>query len=400
MSFSVDNFFDINTEFPYDEEKKKFREHMDFLKSMTVQESTLYKNWKQWNYDEYGMTQKGALIDLAQKQLWMPKDINDIEGTFEEIKRIKPIVVPVEQGNPKANDAWTVTRRLIHTMEFTANPGRNIKFYVKDEVTDKILGVISLGSDVISVKVRDEFIGWTKENRIEDGLLNHTAIATTICSTQPFGYNFLGGKLIAAMVTSKNVRNEWEKIYGQKLVGFTTTSLYGIQSMYNGIPHWKGLGETSGRIGLKPDDEYYDKWHDWIKENRADEYKKKIQSKGGKSGPVTGIKQRILSIIMNEMGLSSSKYEHGYNRGVFFAEIYDNTKDFLKGKIKEDELILKKRLDNDVESIVTWWQKKSLKRYYKLHTENRLKPEMLFYADMIGKSWEEAKTKYLGEVGR
>ena len=100
------------------------------------------------------------------------------------------------------------------------------------------------------------------------------------------------------------------------------------------------------------------------------------------------------------MGLSSSKYEHGYNRGVFFAEIYDNTKDFLKGKIKEDELILKKRLDNDVESIVTWWQKKSLKRYYKLHTENRLKPEMLFYADMIGKTWEEAKTKYLGEVGR
>ena len=72
----------------------------------------------------------------------------------------------------------------------------------------------------------------------------------------------------------------------------------------------------------------------------------------------------------------------------------------LKGKIKEDELILKKRLDNDVESIVTWWQKKSLKRYYKLHTENRLKPEMLFYADMIGKTWEEAKTKYLGEVGR
>ena len=36
MSFSVDNFFDINTEFPYDEEKKKFREHMDFLKSMKI----------------------------------------------------------------------------------------------------------------------------------------------------------------------------------------------------------------------------------------------------------------------------------------------------------------------------------------------------------------------------
>ena len=63
-------------------------------------------------------------------------------------------------------------------------------------------------------------------------------------------------------------------------------------------------------------------------------------------------------------------------------------------------MVLKKRLDNDVESIVYWWQKKALKRYFKLHEQKRLKPEMLFYADMIGKSWEEAKEKYLGEVGR
>ena len=112
---------------------------MNFLKTMSVQESTLYKNWKQWNYDEYGMTQKGALIDLAQKQLWMPKDINDLEGTFEEIKRIRPIAVPVKQGDARSNDAWSVTRRLIHTMEFTANPGRKIKFNVKDEVTDGIV---------------------------------------------------------------------------------------------------------------------------------------------------------------------------------------------------------------------------------------------------------------------
>ena len=72
----------------------------------------------------------------------------------------------------------------------------------------------------------------------------------------------------------------------------------------------------------------------------------------------------------------------------------------MRGEIKQDELILKKRLDNDVESIVSWWLRKSEKRYKKLQSENRLKPEMLFYADMIGKSWEEAKIKYLGEVGR
>jgi len=400
LGFNIEGFFDISTDFPYDEEKQSFIDHMNSLKEMTVQEQTLYKKWKEWNYDPYGMTQKGTKIDLAKKQLWMPKDINDLEGTFEEIKSIIPIAIPVKQGDAKANDAWSVTRRLIHTMEFTANPGRNLKFYVKDKTTNKILGLICLGSDVIALRVRDKWIGWSKENRLDGGLLNHTAIATTICSTQPFGYNFLGGKLIATMVNSKVVRDEWEKVYNQKLVGFTTTSLYGIHSMYNGIPHWKGLGESTGRIGLKPDDEYYDKWHEWIKENRAEEYKKKIESKGGKSGPVTGIKQRILSIILNEIGISQTKYQHGFKRGVFFSELYDNTRPFLRGEIKEDELVLKKRLENDVDGITKWWCKKGLKRYFKLYEQNRLKPEMLFYADMIGKSWEEAKEKYLGEVGR
>ena len=172
MTFEIGNFFDISTDFPYDEEKEEFIKHMDFLKSMSVQESTLYKNWKQWNYNQYGMTQKGAKIDLAQKQLWMPKDINDLKGTFEEVKSIKPIVIPVIQGSTKGNDSWSVTRRLIHTMEFTANRGRNIKFYVKDKTTNKILGLICLGSDVISIKVRDKFIGWTKKDKLEVELPN------------------------------------------------------------------------------------------------------------------------------------------------------------------------------------------------------------------------------------
>ena len=36
----------------------------------------------------------------------------------------------------------------------------------------------------------------------------------------------------------------------------------------------------------------------------------------------------------------------------------------------------------------------------KLFNEKRLKPEILYYSDILGMSWEEAKEKYLGEVGR
>ena len=61
---------------------------------------------------------------------------------------------------------------------------------------------------------------------------------------------------------------------------------------------------------------------------------------------------------------------------------------------------MKKRLENDVDGIKNWWMKKGLKRYFKLHEQKRLKPEMLFYADLIGASWDKTKEKYLGEVGR
>ena len=101
-----------------------------------------------------------------------------------------------------------------------------------------MLGLICLGSDVTSLGVRDELIGWTKENKFQDGKLNRY-IGTTICCVQPLGFNMLGGKLVAQMVTSKVVRDTWKKLYGQTLVGISTTALYGIHSMYNGIPQWK-----------------------------------------------------------------------------------------------------------------------------------------------------------------
>ena len=142
----------------------------------------------------------------------------------------------VEQGNPRDVENWTLLRRLVHTMEFTANPGRNVKFYVKDKNTDKVLGVVCLGSDVTSLGARDKYIGWTKENKFKDGKLNHTSIGTTICCVQPLGFNFLGGKLVAAMVTSKVVRDTWKKLYNQTNEKLVPRGPHGLPPGAHGQP--------------------------------------------------------------------------------------------------------------------------------------------------------------------
>jgi hypothetical protein len=394
--------------FDYHVMKKKFIDNLNYLKTMSVEEQTLYKKWMEWNMDRVSNMKRLPVLQSYYDSLWKPTDIFNKELTIKEIQAIDPYVEIVDD-DPKESTRWTEIRRLIHTMEFQANPGRNVKIYVKDRTTGKILGQISLGSDITSLGVRDAFIGWTKEDKFEKGKLNNTTIATTIVSTQPFGYNMLGGKLIAAMATAPEIRDFWKRKYENVLIGVGTTSLYGIHSQYNGIPHFKTLGESKGKISIKPDDEVYDPWHQWLKENKADWYKHHImdeRERNGanmgyeKNGPVSGIKQKIIQAIFKELGIKGNEYDHGFQRGVYFAQMYENGNDFLCSKIEEKDLILKEKFAKGNEYTIKWWKDKAIKRYEKLYEEGKIKPEVLFYVDAIGMTWEGMKEKYLKEVGR
>jgi len=317
-------------EFNYEIEKQKFIENMDYLSSMPVEEQTLYKKWDEWNSDlPTSMKRKAAMAQYID-QLWSPTDIMNKEQTIKEIEELDPYVEIVEDS--KESTRWTEIRKLIHTMSFSANPGRNVKLYIKDRVSGKLLGLVSLGSDVTSLGVRDTYIGWSKENKFKDGRLNHTTIASTIVCTQPLGYNFLGGKLVACMTTSPVVREHWKEKYGQELIAVGTTSLYGIHSQYNGIPHFKTLGESAGKVSTKPDDSVYEVWHHWIKENQTEEYDRQTTQKEGIEGPVSGVKQRILTMIFRELGIKQSHYQHGFKRGVYFAQMYENGNEFLRSE--------------------------------------------------------------------
>jgi hypothetical protein len=387
-------FFDAPT-FSLDEAKKRFVDNMDMLKAMPVQTQTLYKKWKEIR--GYYASKVDA-SRVVKAKIWTPTDIMNKEQTVAEIQALQPRIRYVPAKTQDEVD-WMMLRVFSHTMEFDQNPGRFLKFLVYDEVTGKYLGAVSLGSDVISITCRDEWIGWSREAKL-GGKLNNSAIGTCIMATQPFGYNFLGGKLVASLLTTKVVADTWEKLYNNTLAGITTTSLYGGHSMYQRIPFWKEMGLSKGAIGIKPDDDIYDEWHQWIKENMKDEYDKKIRSKDTTRGPVTGIKQQILSIIFRAVGISPSKYKHGFERGVYYAPLYENTREFLRGDISKEQLIPLKRLEKDTDAVVDWWKPKAVARYLNLYEQNRIKPEILYYNNLIDMNWQDAREIYLNDVGR
>ena len=75
------DFFD-EPKFDFDAERKKFIDNLDYLKSMSVQEQTLYKKWQEFNADVYSMTQKASKFKRINNSLWCPTDINNKEQTI------------------------------------------------------------------------------------------------------------------------------------------------------------------------------------------------------------------------------------------------------------------------------------------------------------------------------
>ena len=395
-----DNFFEeVVEEFNYDDKRKEFIANLDFLKNMSVEEATLYKKWQEFNkgQDFHKFAYK---FDVLEKKIWTPTDINNYDLTVSEIEALDPMIEIIDGSNQTSVENWTLLRRLIHSMEYVANPGRNVKITAKDRNTGKVLGMMSLGSDVTSIAARDNYIGWTKDNKFKDGKLRCTSIGTSIVATQPLGYNFLGGKLVAMLLTSEELRTHWKKTYGDELVGLTTTSLYGIHSMYNGIPLWKTLGESSGKVSIKPDDSVYKPWLEWMKNERNEDYKKIMTQKEGVSGPPTGVKLQIINYMFKELGIRKSDYDHGFKRGVYFSLFYENGREYLRNEIDDSELVMRPKFVQGSEYINKWWKRKAIRRYTKLFNENRLKPEILYYSDILGMTWEQAKEKFLSEVGR
>ena len=63
-------------------------------------------------------------------------------------------------------------------------------------------------------------------------------------------------------------------------------------------------------------------------------------------------------------------------------------------------MLFHKKFENYNDYIMNWWKPKAIRRYKKLLSENRIKPEKLFYSDILNTTWEDTKERYLSEVGR
>ena len=90
--------------------------------------------------------------------------------------------------NEYFNERLQIT--MSHAFE-TSIPGKSLKWIVQEKNTNKTLGFIRFGSPTINSKPRNEWLGDTPElSRFN----RHAIMGFVIVPTQPFGFNYLGGK--------------------------------------------------------------------------------------------------------------------------------------------------------------------------------------------------------------
>ena len=88
--------------------------------------------------------------------------------------------------------------------------GRRLRYVVWDAHNDKILGLVAIGDPVFNLSVRDTLIGWNADDRRER--LN-VMDAYVLGALPPYN-TLLGGKLVACLVRSREVYNEFIRTYG------------------------------------------------------------------------------------------------------------------------------------------------------------------------------------------
>lgn len=282
---------------------------------------------------------------------------------------------------------WDIYLNMISShSNMTSIPGRCLRLAVLEKNTKKWVGFIRLGSPVINMKPRNEMLGgvFTQTPQAAESFNRTSIMGFVIVPSQPFGYNYLGGKLLAGICCSHTVREALNKKYDMNTCLFETTSLYGStksSSQYDGMKPFL-------RFGGLTDSDFLPMMHG----DSYDNLKNYVENIVGELVPADAssrklkISNRIISLvkvslkgepeyadfmrtITNARSLTEQKRYYYCNYGFKnFADVAFGRSDKL---IPDKENYDKFQLDN----IIDWWKRKATNRFENLKTDGRLRHE-------------------------
>ena len=249
--------------------------------------------------------------------------------------------------------------------------GRRMRFLVWDEHNGKLIGLIAIGDPVFNLSVRDTLIGWDVKARGER--LVNMMDAYVLGALPPYNA-LLGGKLVACMVRSRDIYDQFANTYGKttgiiskqqkkaRLLAVTTSSSMGRSSVYNrlkldGTEYFAPIGYTGGWGHFHIPDSLFADLRDYLREighSYAD-----LHCYG--EGP--NWRMRTTRAALEALGFDDDLLRHGIQREVFLCRFADNAAKLLRtGKGRPDLSSLRSADDVAALAIERWMLPRSERR--------------------------------------
>jgi hypothetical protein len=315
--------------------------------------------------DDYFRMIKGDRINDAAGSLFGPED--DIFSDFSVHPSDMKFSIHTVDTSPKPKSRYCQAL-YAEVLNLTASnaveeaiPGRTIKWIVTEDTTDKIIGVVRFGSPTINSKPRNIYFDKVVDLKT---INSKFVMGFNIIPVQPFGFNYLGGKLLCLLASSNHLKREFDEKYGTDIEYFETTSLYGSTkgvSMYDGLkPYVRYIGDTESNFLPLFHDEYFNKMFWWFNEH-ANEGERLVSA--DKSSKKVKIQMKMVAIIKKSLQDDNKKQE------------FANCIAHAKGLTEKKRTYLGK-FGYEPEEVIEWWRKKAIKRYDKLVRGGNLRTEL------------------------
>ena len=291
----------------------------------------------------------GFMESFAHKAKPFMRDTNEVQ-----IDKISPRLIEIRRNSIHEklfrwwNLAWW---SLPHERAY----GRQMRFLVWDDYHNAPIGLIGLQSPILRWNVRDSYLGITPDKR--DYWINQSMSAQRLGALPPYN-KFLGGKLIALLLASDDIRVRFQEKYAgyetllmkrklpANLLFMTTTGAYGKSSVYNRL-RFNGsrvcdfIGYSQGSGSFHIPDTLYEGLVRHLRENGIN------VGRAFGSGPSVKIKN--IDHAMRLLGFSKGS-GHGIRRAVYLFPCARN----LKAVIQHDEAPV---WDNrNIEELTNHWK--------------------------------------------
>ena len=283
--------------------------------------------------------QRAALLERSQPFInrWEDRLIGEFaNGTDVDPRSIRPIVERVDGDGYEA--ALFRFATLHWSVPVSVGYGRRTRFLVRDESTDKLIGVFALGDPVYNLRVRDSEIGWGVRER--NARLYNVLDAFVLGAVPPYR-ELLGAKLIAMVATSSETADLIEAKYRgtttiisnetkePRPVLVTATSALGRSSLFNRMKYrdrllYASVGYTEGYGHFQFSDAMFDELCEFLSNDGG------VPSHQYGNGP--NWRLRTLRHGLRRIGLEPELLHHGVRRQVFVAPLAINWREYLRGE--------------------------------------------------------------------